>query len=75
MPTPTPRRLLSFKDLKLTRGIIHGRVHIRKLVAAGKFPAPIRTGERSLAWFEDEIDAYLVRQPRVTWKRAGTRHK
>ena len=36
-------------------------------IRAGKFPAPVRTGENSVAWFEDEIDGWLADRPRVTY--------
>lgn len=34
-------------------------VHVRRLVKAGKFPAPIRLGENRVAWIESEIDQWL----------------
>ena len=33
--------------------------HIRRLVKAGKFPAPIRLGEKRVVWIESEIDDWL----------------
>jgi prophage regulatory protein len=30
-----------------------------KKIAEGTFPAPIRTGERQVAWLESELDAWI----------------
>jgi prophage regulatory protein len=54
----TGRRLLDFQALE-ERGIPWTRVHLGRLEAAGKFPLHIDVGENSVAWFEDEIDAFL----------------
>jgi prophage regulatory protein len=52
------RRLLSYVALK-ARGIPFSRLHLRRLEAAQKFPLHVDIGENSIAWFEDEVDAYL----------------
>jgi len=31
---------------------------------AGRFPAPIEIGTRSVGWFEHEVDAWLASRPR-----------
>jgi prophage regulatory protein len=36
---------------------------IWRLRRAGKFPAPLRLGERRIAWRESEIEAWLVSRP------------
>ena len=51
-------KVLSFKDLR-ERGISYSRVHIHRLVAAGKFPRPIKIGENRTAWLERELDEWL----------------
>jgi hypothetical protein len=38
--------------------IPHTREHTRRLVKAGQFPAPIRTGIRAIAWDEAELIAH-----------------
>ena len=35
-----------------------------KRVAAGTFPSPVILGDRSVAWFEHEVDAALEALPR-----------
>jgi prophage regulatory protein len=34
-------------------------VHLRRLIKAGKFPAPIRLGENRVVWIESEVDEWL----------------
>lgn len=34
--------------------------HIYRLIGEGKFPAPIRLGDRSSGWLENELDDYLA---------------
>jgi prophage regulatory protein len=51
-------RLLDRKDLR-DRGIKFHRVHIDRLVKAGKFPRPIRVGANRLAWIESEISRWI----------------
>jgi prophage regulatory protein len=51
-------RVLAYGDLK-AKGIRFSRQWIVKLVALGKFPAPIKLGEQSVAFVEAEIDEWL----------------
>ena len=53
-------RLLTFTQLGPEKGIPHCRDHVRKLVKAGKFPAPIQLSENKIAWLEAEIDAMIA---------------
>ena len=34
-------------------------VHIRRLVKAGKFPAPVQLGPRSVGWLESDVDEWI----------------
>jgi prophage regulatory protein len=56
---PNIRRLLTYKDLRAV-GINFSREHFRRLEAAGKFPRRIYLGPQKLAWFEDEILAWIA---------------
>ena len=51
-------RILSLNDLR-ELGIYYSRVHIYRLVKAGKFPAPIKVGQNRIGWIESEIDEWL----------------
>jgi prophage regulatory protein len=52
------KKVLSFKQLR-ERGVRFSRVHLGRLMAADKFPKPIALGGNSIAWVEDEVDAWL----------------
>jgi prophage regulatory protein len=45
------------------------RMHIWRLVRDGKFPAPVRLGENTIAWDEAEILAWLA--ARMDARKAG----
>jgi prophage regulatory protein len=57
----TPR-LLSYTELKATRGIRYTRTHLYRLEASNKFPERVKIGERHIAWIESEIDEYLEKR-------------
>jgi prophage regulatory protein len=51
-------KMLSLRDLR-DKGIPFTRQHIHKLIKQRKFPAPVKLGENTNAWPDNEIDAYL----------------
>jgi hypothetical protein len=58
-PKISGRKLLSYEDLQ-ERGIRFSRVHLRRLERVGLFPMHVAFGDGNyIAWFEDELDAYL----------------
>lgn len=46
------------------------RVQIWRDVRDNRFPPPIELGPNSIAWFEDEIDAWIADRPRRTYGAA-----
>ena len=48
------------------------RVQIWRDIRAGKFPAPVKVGENSVAWYVDEVNAWLEARPRVNYAPAPT---
>ena len=52
------RRLLDGEDLRAL-GIRYSRMHLRRLILAGQFPAPISLGENRRAWVADEVHAWI----------------
>jgi prophage regulatory protein len=68
----TGRRLLDYQALR-ERGIPWSRVHVGRLEAAGKFPQHIALGENSIAWFEDEVDAFLEEKAAERDRRRANR--
>ena len=51
-------KMLSRRDLR-DKGIPFTRQHIHRLIKQRKFPPPVKLGENTNAWPEDEIDEYL----------------
>ena len=52
-------RVLSFSDLSERKGIVWSRQHLGRMIKAGKFPRPLKIGEATVAWPEEEIDRWL----------------
>ena len=52
-------RLITFPELKTEFGISFCRMHIWRLVKAGKFPAPIRPTGGRLFWTVESIRYWL----------------
>jgi prophage regulatory protein len=71
-PNISGRKLVSRDDLQ-ARGIKFSRVHLRRLERAGLFPQHVKYGAGNfIAWFEDEVDAYLDRLATARPKRASS---
>lgn len=60
----TVRRLVSKKELKSIYGIPYSFVHIGRLEKAGVFPTRIQLGQCRVAWYADEIEAWIASRPR-----------
>lgn len=54
----SPLRFLRLADVRAR--VPYSRSTIYQLVAEGKFPKPIRLGERAVAWLESEVDAWIA---------------
>jgi prophage regulatory protein len=67
-PSAAPR-LLNAEDLRAL-GIRYSRMHLRRLILAGSFPAPISLGENRRAWVADEIHDWI--DGRIRERDAGT---
>ncbi|SFG13155.1 prophage regulatory protein [Novosphingobium sp. CF614] len=62
---------LAFPDLK-AKGIPFTRQHLHRLIRKGRFPPPLKLGEGTNRWIEDEIDQWLAerameRSSRAPW--------
>jgi prophage regulatory protein len=69
--------LIDFGGLK-EKGIDYSPQHIRRLVNAGIFPAPLKTGLGKNAknqWVDDEIDAYVAAKIKERNDALATRKK
>jgi len=56
--TKTPPVLLRRPEVLRRCGISNTTLH--RLIHSGDFPPPVQLGERSVAWIESEIDAWIV---------------
>jgi prophage regulatory protein len=59
------RKLVSKKELKTVHGIPYSFAHIARLEKAGQFPKRVILGACRVAWFADEIDAWITSRPRA----------
>ena len=62
------RRLLRPKQVMERMG--WSRTTLWRRVSAGEFCAPVKTGEFSTAFYEDEVDAAQAKLPRVNYAPA-----
>jgi prophage regulatory protein len=53
-------RVLSYPDLRDKKGIVWSRAHVYRLIGDGKFPQPLKLGEGTTCWLEDEVDRWLA---------------
>ena len=63
-PAPTrPARLLRLSEVEARIGLKKSAIYAG--MAAKSFPAPVRLGNRCVAWHEAEIDAWIASRSRV----------
>ncbi len=53
-----PARLIRRREVERRTG--HGRSTLYDWVASGRFPRPVRTGPRSVAWIEAEVSDWIA---------------
>ena len=61
---------MSGQDRLLTRQEVQDKCRIScstiyRLRSEGRFPLPVRVGDRAVRWKESEIDTYLANRPRA----------
>jgi prophage regulatory protein len=59
------RKLVSKKELKTVYGIPYCFAHIARLEKAKLFPLRVTLGACRVAWFADEIEAWIASRPRA----------
>jgi prophage regulatory protein len=57
---PTPPAPLLVREKTLTTLLGMSRANIRRLIAAGRFPAPIRLGAHCIVWRRAELEAWVA---------------
>lgn len=60
---PSRNRILRLPDVKARTGL--SRSSIYAYIKDGKFPQHIALGERSVGWYESEVDAWVASRQRV----------
>ena len=63
------KRALRYEQLKSEKGIGWSRQYIRRLEKAGRFPHHFNVGPNTIAWLEEELDAWI--DARVAESRAA----
>jgi prophage regulatory protein len=63
---PARDRILRLPDVKARTGL--SRSSIYTYIKDGKFPHHIALGERSVGWYESEVDAWVASRQRVSRK-------
>lgn len=62
-------RLLSYDQLKSEKGVPYSRSWIARMIAVGKFPAPITLGSGGgssrIAWRDTDIDAWITKRAKL----------
>jgi prophage regulatory protein len=53
-------KVIGYDELGTAKGIPFSEQWIRKLIQQGKFPKPIKLGNRAIGFIEAEIDAWLA---------------
>lgn len=52
-----PTRLIRLPEVKSRVGLSRSSIYMR--ISDGTFPAPVRLGEKSVAWLETDIDTWI----------------
>jgi prophage regulatory protein len=65
-----PRKLVSKRELKSVYGIPYSFTHIARLEKAGLFPKRIPLGRNRVAWYADEIEAWIEERANLRSKAA-----
>lgn len=72
-----PARLLRLPDVESKTGFKKSSIYLG--IAAKTFPAPVRLGNRCVAWHEAEIDAWIASRSRVggvvSTSKGGANHE
>ncbi len=58
----SPRKLVSYKELKSVYGITFSRRHLARLESEKKFPTRVALGEHRVGWVMSEIEDWLAQK-------------
>ena len=57
--------LVVYDELKTRHGVPFSRIGLRKMIARGEFPAPVKIAARRIAWRSDEVEAWKASRERT----------
>lgn len=55
----SPRRFVSYPELKARYGLPWSRQHVDRMIKAGKFPGKFQLTEHRVGWWSDHIESWL----------------
>jgi len=58
-------KFVRYSDLGPQKGITYTRVHLRRLIKAGRFPIPRQLSAGRIGFVEEEIDEWIASRPPV----------
>lgn len=61
------QRLVTMREL--IKRVPFSRGHVYRLIHDGKFPAPIKLGDRRVAWLKHEVESWIA--ARIAERDAG----
>jgi prophage regulatory protein len=65
--------ILRLPVVKTRTGLSRSTIYLR--VSQGRFPRPVRLGERAVGWLEDEIQSWLTERIAASRKTARSGQK
>ncbi|SHH24917.1 Prophage CP4-57 regulatory protein (AlpA) [Bradyrhizobium erythrophlei] len=70
-----PEKLLTYEELKSTRGIGFSRQHLHRLESQKQFPGRVQIGDHHIGWLAAEMDDWIEARAagRLGWKPNGVR--
>jgi hypothetical protein len=58
----SPPVFVAYSGLR-ERGIVYSRVHLRRLIARGFFPAPVQISPNRVAWRAEDLASWMQSRP------------
>lgn len=71
----TNERVILRESEVINAGYATSRSAMRRQIASGTFPPPIRLGPKSIGWRRTELDAWLANQPSLTPGASADGHR
>ncbi len=59
------RKLVTRKELKTVYGIPYSNTHLKRMETAEQFPKRVQLSQSRVAWYVDEVEAWIASRPRA----------